>query len=83
MDEYLKLSKFVYKVRAREILISFNDCSTESVYPEMEHDRYVKYSQNRVLISSGGFKNVTKDIIGNDLELHKFTPKDILNQSIN
>ena len=75
-----KLSKFVLENLSanREILISFNDCSTESVYPEMEHDRYVKYSQNRVLISSGGFKNVTKDIIGNDLEEINLLPKTFL-----
>jgi len=75
-----KLSSFVLGNLSanREILISFKDCSTDSVYTEMEHDRYVRYSQNRVLISSGGFKNVTKDIVGNDLEDIDLRPKTFL-----
>jgi hypothetical protein len=46
----------------RKLTITFFDCSTDDRYPTMEHDRYVKYSQNRALISSGGFRNVYSDI---------------------
>ena len=63
----------------REITITFFDCSSDDKYSTMEHDRYVKYSQNRALISSGGFRNVYSDIDEEtDLGELKLNPKTFL-----
>mgnify|MGYP006094779687 CR=1 FL=1 len=63
----------------RELTITFFDCSTDDRHSTMEHDRYVKYSQNRALISSGGFRNVYSDIDEEtDLGLLKLNPKTFL-----
>ena len=57
----------------KKITITFYDCfGPESQYTDMEHDRYIKHSQNRTFISSAGF-NVLRGSLGevplNDLEI--------------
>jgi len=63
----------------RKITITFFDCSTDDNYTTMEHDRYVKYSQDRALISSGGFNNIDSDIDDEtDLAMLRLRPKTFL-----
>jgi hypothetical protein len=45
----------------KKLIIEFWDCSTDSRYSEMVHDRFIAYSQGHH-ISSGGFKNVHQSI---------------------
>jgi hypothetical protein len=61
--------------------ITFYDCwDPESEYSQMEHDRYVKISQNRSFISSGGFNGVWKDLQNKDLENISLNPKTFIMQ---
>jgi len=66
-------------ISPREIIIEFYDCwLPNSERTRMEHDRYVCYSQSRSFISSGGFRNVSNDVQGNDLGTIELRPKTFL-----
>jgi len=63
----------------REIDIEFYDCWVpDKGFSKMEHDRYVCFSQSRAFISSGGFRNVHKDITEDELEIVELSPKTYL-----
>jgi hypothetical protein len=56
--------------------ITFIDCfQPNSQYTNMEHDRFVNYSQNRSFISSGGFNNVWSAVSEDELEKTDLHPK--------
>jgi len=59
------------------IIIEFWDCSTDSTYSEMLHDRFIQYSQGHH-ISSGGFRNVPQSITEHDLKEIELSPKTLL-----
>lgn len=66
-------------ISPRKIVIEFYDCwLANSERTQMEHDRYVCYSQSRAFISSGGFRNVPNDVSGTDLEAIELRPKTFL-----
>lgn len=60
-----------------KVRIEFLDCSTDSEYSEMAHDRFIKYSQGQH-ISSGGFSNVPRPIQDNELQEIELLPKTYL-----
>lgn len=61
--------------------ITFIDCfNPESQYTNMEHDRFVNYSQNRSFISSGGFNNVWSAVSEDELEKTELSPKTFMIQ---
>ena len=59
------------------LIIEFWDCSTDSSYSEMFHDRFIQYSQGHH-ISSGGFRNVPKSITEHDLKEIDLAPNTLL-----
>ena len=61
--------------------ITFIDCfQPNSKYTNMEHDRFVNYSQNRSFISSGGFNNVWSAVSEDELEKTDLHPKTFMIQ---
>ena len=61
--------------------ITFIDCfQPNSQYTNMEHDRFVNYSQNRSFISSGGFNNVWSAVSEDELEKTDLHPKTFMIQ---
>jgi hypothetical protein len=61
--------------------ITFIDCfQPNSQYTNMEHDRFVNYSQNRSFISSGGFNNVWSAVSDDGLEKTDLHPKTFMIQ---
>jgi hypothetical protein len=61
--------------------ITFIDCfQPNSQYTNLEHDRFVNYSQNRSFISSGGFNNVWSAVSEDELEKTDLHPKTFMIQ---